>query len=129
MDNTIQAYRSAPRQLFLALLVSLLGNIAFIGAYYLAAKALANPMSWTQTVLIVPMVVLANSLPISIGGLGVGETASEVLLTQLGVAGGAAMVLLVRITAWSIILPIGSVFYILEKKQPRQSEPVRESDS
>ncbi len=119
---TIHAYRSEPGCLLRALLVSFASNLIFMAAFHFAALALAAPMTWTQTVLVVPMVVLANSLPISIGGLGVGETASEVLLAQMGVTGGAAMMLLMRLTYWGLTLPVGAVLYILEKNHHRPEE-------
>ena len=115
LSETIRTYREAPRQVVLAMVVSGVCAVTFIAAFFAAGTTLGTPMSWTRSFLVIPMVVLANSLPISLGGLGVGETAGEVLLGQLDVTGGAAIVLFVRLTAWAMALPLGGLFYVLER--------------
>lgn len=113
--QVFETYQNNKPHMALALISSFVANLALMALFYWASLALNTPMTWLQAFLITPLVVLANSLPISFGGLGVGETAAHVLLIQLGVEGGAAVMLFVRITLWSVTIPIGLICFLLEK--------------
>jgi uncharacterized membrane protein YbhN (UPF0104 family) len=61
--------------------------------------------------LIVPLGFVANSLPFTPGGLGVGETAFNALFTVAGLTGGAEALLCWRI--WTALVRLlGLVFYL-----------------
>jgi glycosyltransferase 2 family protein len=98
-------------------LVSTIANIAIIVAFKLASDVLQTPIGWLDILLITPLVAIANSLPISFGGLGVGEAAAQALMAQVGIADGAAIMLSVRVTQWVAVLPVGVFFYIVEGKK------------
>ena len=58
-----------------------------------------------SALLAVPLVIIAMSLPISPGGLGVGEAAASQLFAEFGLANGALVVLVVRLGVVVISLP------------------------
>jgi hypothetical protein len=61
--------------------------------------------------LVIPMGYIANSLPLTPGGLGVGETAFNALFDITGLRGGAEALLCWRI--WSAFVGIlGLIFYL-----------------
>ncbi len=66
--------------------------------------------------LLIPMGFVANSLPVTPGGLGVGEAAFDQLFHMAGFTGGAVAILGWRVLMIIIGLP-GIVFYLLDKKQ------------
>jgi glycosyltransferase 2 family protein len=109
-----QTGQGGKKALFQVFVVSVVTNIFFIITFKLASYLLGTPLSWLDLFLIIPLVVIANSLPISFGGLGVGEAAAQALMAQVGIDNGAAIMLLIRVTQWVTLLPIGGYFYLTE---------------
>ncbi len=102
------------RAMLPALIASMLSNVAIVVAFKLAADLLQTPIGWSDIFLITPLVAIANSLPISFGGLGVGEAAAQALMAQVGLGNGAAVMLLVRVSLWITVLPFGAYYYTVE---------------
>jgi uncharacterized protein (TIRG00374 family) len=109
--GTITTYRKNFGVLFGALGVSLLANLLLVLVTMLGAVALA-PSSWTPRMfLVVPVGHIVNSLPLTPGGLGVGETAFNALFNLTGLRGGADALLCTRI--WTAVVGlIGFSFYL-----------------
>jgi uncharacterized protein (TIRG00374 family) len=109
--GTIAAYRHAPGTLLAALALSLLANLTLIAITALAILAL-HPASFSMKMaLVVPLGDLANNLPITPGGLGVGESAYNALFHAVGLEGGAEALLCWRIWRAAVGL-IGLVLYL-----------------
>jgi glycosyltransferase 2 family protein len=90
----------AQSTLFFAFLLSLLANLALIVVTALGLYAL-NPLFFsTRLTLVAPIGHLVNSLPLTPGGIGVGETAFNGLFKLAGISGGAEALLCVRL--WNI---------------------------
>jgi uncharacterized protein (TIRG00374 family) len=97
--------------LFYALLLSVLANLALIVVTGLGLYAV-NPNSFSlRLVLVAPMGHLANSLPLTPGGIGVGETAFNALFAMAGMDGGAEALLCVRLWNFLVGLP-GLLVYL-----------------
>lgn len=109
--DTLQVYRHNTGTLLAAILISLLTHTITIGATLLIAQAI-NPggFAWQMSIL-VPLGFLANSLPLTPGGLGVGETAFNTLFGMAGLTGGAEILL-----GWRLLTLLcglgGLVFYL-----------------
>ena len=80
-----------------------IGSIQFI----LLANGTPNP-SW-QAALLTPFGMLANALPLTPGGLGVGEAAFDALFRYTGTAGGAEAILSWRLLTTLIDLGGGAI--------------------
>ena len=96
LGDSLGLYRLSWRKLVGIWLFSGLCNAAAIACYVLVAAALGIAASAGQ-VLVVPLVIVANSLPILPGGLGVGETVGSQAFMEFGLASGSVIVLLVRL--------------------------------
>lgn len=108
--ETITTYRKNSGVLFQALGVSLLANFLLALVTMLGAFVVA-PSSWTLRFLVVPVGHIVNSLPLTPGGLGVGETAFNALFNLTGLHGGADALLCTRI--WTAMVGlIGFSFYL-----------------
>jgi hypothetical protein len=109
--ETITTYRKNSGVLFPALGVSLLANLLLVLVTMLGALAVV-PSSWTPRMfLVVPVGHIVNSLPLTPGGLGVGETAFNALFNLTGLRGGAEALLCTRI--WTAMVGlIGFSFYL-----------------
>lgn len=107
--QTVRTYRHSPGTLLSALGVSMLANLSLIAVTALG-MLLVNPSSLEMKMcLVIPMGYVANSLPLTPGGLGVGETAFNALFDVTGLHGGAEALLCWRI--WSAF--IGALGLIL----------------
>jgi len=89
----------------------MLANLSLIGVTALG-MLLMNPSGLEMKMcLVIPMGYIANSLPLTPGGLGVGETAFNALFDITGLHGGAEALLCWRI--WSVLVGIlGLIFYL-----------------
>jgi uncharacterized membrane protein YbhN (UPF0104 family) len=99
------------RDVLIWLALSFSGNVLILGAFVLAGGVLQTPVSWVAVLFAGPLVLLANNLPISPGGIGVAEAAAATLFGAFGITSGASLMLLVRI--WTILMRApGGVVYL-----------------
>ncbi|HUJ31684.1 MAG TPA: lysylphosphatidylglycerol synthase transmembrane domain-containing protein [Candidatus Acidoferrum sp.] len=127
--ETIGFYRRSPTTLLSALGASLLANFSVVVVAALAVLALHPAYFSLKMCLVIPLGYIANSLPLTPGGLGVGESAFNSLFKLTGLGGGADALLCWRI--WSLpIVILGFVFYLrglgrsvhrLESDAPQQA--------
>lgn len=111
VHDTIAVYLRYPGTLLFALSISILANLSLVVVTALGVLAL-HPASWSiQMCMIIPIGHVANSLPLTPGGLGVGETAFDALFRMTGLLGGAEALLCWRI--WrALISMLGLVSYL-----------------
>jgi glycosyltransferase 2 family protein len=108
---TLATYRRSPGTLLAALALSLLANLSLIAITALAILIL-HPISLSMKMaLVIPLGDLANNLPITPGGLGVGESAYNALFRAVGLVGGAEALLAWRIWRAAVGL-IGLLLYL-----------------
>jgi glycosyltransferase 2 family protein len=111
MLDAIAAYGKARGILLAALALSFLANLALVGVTAVGLYTV-NPsqLSW-KLALVAPVGHLVNSLPLTPGGIGVGETAFNALFSLTGMTGGADALLCLRI--WSLLVgALGLLNYI-----------------
>lgn len=103
------AMARSPILLLRALALSLLIQTLLIAAiqFILLANGASAP-SW-QAALLTPLGMLANALPLTPGGLGVGEAAFEGLFGMVGVVGGAEAIMSWRLLTTVIDLGGGAI--------------------
>ncbi len=75
--------------------LSLISAACMLAGFMAATVAVGEPPG-SQIFLITPAVVVANNLPISLGGLGVGEATAAALYAHIDIVEGAAIMILVR---------------------------------
>jgi uncharacterized membrane protein YbhN (UPF0104 family) len=111
VTDALLAHGKARGSLFLALILSLLANLSLIVVTALGLHAV-NPGSFSaRLVLVAPLGHLINSLPLTPGGIGVGETAFNALFRLAGMSGGAEALLCVRV--WNFLVGLfGLLVYL-----------------
>jgi len=109
--RTIAGYRGAAGVLIGAVGLSLLANLSLVGATALAVLALHPASMSMKLCFVVPIGDVANNLPVTPGGLGVGESAYNALFKLAGLEGGADALLAWRIWRAAVGL-IGLVLYL-----------------
>jgi glycosyltransferase 2 family protein len=102
--ETIATYRRAPRTILAAVGISFVANLSVIALTALAILALHPAELRARMLLVVPMGHIVNSLPLTPGGIGVGETAFSALFHLAGIKGGAEALLCWRV--WNAMIGI-----------------------
>jgi uncharacterized membrane protein YbhN (UPF0104 family) len=106
--DAMAAHGRARGTLLFALILSLLANLSLIVVTALGLYAV-NPASFSMHLaLVAPMGHLVNSLPLTPGGIGVGESAFNALFNLTGMNGGAETLLCVRV--WNISVGLLGLF-------------------
>jgi uncharacterized protein (TIRG00374 family) len=114
--DTVQSYKLNSQAIVKALVYSWLHQIFMIGVALAVAEAI-NPQgaSWKMVALI-PYGYLANALPITPGGIGVGEAAMQSIFRLNNLDGGAEVLL-----GWRLVMVIvgliGLAFYLKGEKR------------
>ena len=109
--ETVGSYRDQRGAVAKAIGASLAVHTLGIGAALAAAFAIDPAgFAWAMSVLI-PLGLLANAIPITPGGLGVGEAAFDSLFGLAGLSGGAEIMLAWRLFILAFGL-VGLVFYL-----------------
>jgi uncharacterized membrane protein YbhN (UPF0104 family) len=89
----MERFRREPWAAVRVLAVSFTYQLVLVGAAWMAAHALGIHLGITVLLAFMPVVAMAQVLPISIGGLGLREGALVLLLRPLGVSSGHAIAL------------------------------------
>ncbi len=109
--ETIGAYGRSSGTLFGALIISLVANLSVIAITILAVLVLDPASLASKMYLVIPIGHIVNGLPLTPGGLGVGETAFNALFAMTGLHGGAETLLCWRV--WKAMVGLlGLVIYI-----------------
>jgi glycosyltransferase 2 family protein len=110
--STIAAFGKAPAAVVNALALSLLANCSLIVVTWLAAMAVQPLRISSKLFLVAPIGHVVNSLPLTPGGLGVGETAFASLFAAAGIRAGAETLLCWRL--WNALIGLaGLAIYFL----------------
>ncbi|MFQ5698643.1 MAG: YbhN family protein [Myxococcota bacterium] len=107
----VRSYRAHAGRLAGALGVSLLAHTLAVGVMLLLADIVVPGGVRPEMALLVPIGFVANTLPLTPGGLGVGEVAFGRLFEGVGLTGGVEVML-----AWRVMLiaaaALGLTFYL-----------------
>ena len=109
--GTIRNYRRSPATLLAALGLSLLANLTLLAVTALAILLLHPSSLSMKMCLVIPLGDVANNLPLTPGGLGVGESAYNALFNAVGLEGGAEALLCWRLWRAAVGL-IGLALYL-----------------
>jgi uncharacterized membrane protein YbhN (UPF0104 family) len=114
--NTLRVYRTHAGVCGQVLGVAMAVHLCMTLGTLLVIQATHPVGADSRMMLLIPVGFVANSLPVTPGGLGVGEAAFDELFQMAGFTGGAVAILGWRVLMLIIGLP-GIVFYLLDKKQ------------
>ena len=121
--------RDRPR---LALLVgaSILGQLALATAVFCLARDLEVPLDLLGAVAVVPGVMVASSIPISIAGWGVREAAMIVGLGLLGVGQSDAAIISIGFALLVLIFGLlGGLVWVVRGSPKPKSDDIKELDA
>ena len=114
----LRSFRSEPYKILMFLFISTGVQFLRILVHFLCARSIGITESFHHFLIIIPIVAIAASLPISVGGLGVREKSATVLFQELGVE--PALVVTMELLAFlaGIIAAIpGGIYFILVREK------------
>ncbi len=113
--DTVRTFRAHVGVLVAAVAISLTAHALSVTVIALLAEAMSpGSMAWVMF-FVIPLGFMANAVPLTPGGLGVGEAAFERLFALAGLAGGAEAML-----AWRVISLVPSLLGLVVWVQGRR---------
>ncbi|MGH9938668.1 MAG: lysylphosphatidylglycerol synthase transmembrane domain-containing protein [Blastocatellia bacterium] len=109
--DALYVFRKNKTALAKAAALSLVGHLALLGVLSAAARVFMPNAPALTVSLLALLGLLANALPITPGGMGVGEAAFEGLFRLVGHSGGAQLILSWRVGAIALCC-VGCALYI-----------------
>lgn len=85
--------------------LSLASSVMTVASFAVAGRMLGTAAPWADSFLAGPLVVAANCLPFTPGGIGIAEAVSSKLFSGLGSSTGAEIMLLLRTVIFVLSLP------------------------
>jgi uncharacterized protein (TIRG00374 family) len=109
--GAVNAFRFHKLALLLAVVISVLGNGAMVLMFLLAGTVFMPDAAGATVCFLAVLGMFANALPLTPGGLGVGEAAFEGLFGMLGMSAGAMLMVSWRLGMLPLGL-LGGLYYI-----------------
>lgn len=109
--DALHRFRDRKRFLAAAALISLAGHMAGAVTFVLISSLVIPAAPWQLVAFLAMAGMVANAIPLTPGGIGVGEAAFDHLFGLLGYAGGAALLLTWRVTMIPLAV-VGATLYI-----------------
>jgi glycosyltransferase 2 family protein len=110
--DALHDFRGHTSRLVAGVLVSLAGHSALALMFYFMGKEIMPGAGGLSVCLLSFLGILANVVPLTPGGLGVGEAAFEKLFALAGYRNGAVLLVIWRLASVPLIL-LGGVHYML----------------
>jgi uncharacterized membrane protein YbhN (UPF0104 family) len=124
----LEAYVAGRAVLLRCALISLFAQLFLMVPFFVAGLVLGVSLDWRAVLMVVPLIFVSNLLPISPGGVGVGEATSAFLFAQFGIAEGAAIMVLVRI--WIMVVQgMGGIIFLWHRDRKSPVAPVSSMDA
>lgn len=96
---------------------SIFAHITFCVAVYVLARSLGIELTLLQAIVLIPPVILAITLPLSIGGWGVREAGMVGMLSMVGVPAEAALLLGIQVGILAIIISLpASILWFVARR-------------
>lgn len=115
--NCLRLLLKRPATSLVALLNAVCGHITYCMAAYALLQSLGHPLSVVQCIALVPPVVLAMTLPISIGGWGVREVGLVGMLGLAGVPQATALTMSIELGLLSVLISLPAALLWLGQRR------------
>jgi uncharacterized protein (TIRG00374 family) len=120
MVASLRIHEYPPRALTFVVLQSMVIHVMVVVLVYLCSLHAASGLDFLRVFVATPVGLLVNAVPLSPGGLGIGENAFELLYNMIGGTNGGTSFLLARVFMYSPAL-VG-LAYVLKRGVTRAME-------
>lgn len=104
---------SAPLSLSLTLVISVVSYLGLMTSVFLFARAFGATAGFFETMALLPPVLVASMLPVSIGGWGTRELAMVAALSIVGISESSALLSSMWLGVSSILISLPGAFYFV----------------
>ncbi|HVT29590.1 MAG TPA: flippase-like domain-containing protein [Lacipirellulaceae bacterium] len=119
--TALASYRHHVPTLFVAIAISTILQLMLAAYYAIASIAMGIPISLVYFLLFLPAVTLVSLIPLSLGGLGIRETAMVVLFGAAGISQPDVMAVSLTIHIINTILSLwGGILLLQGRKSSKQ---------
>lgn len=120
--DSLLSYRASPRTMGKVTALAIVTTLRGVLLFFFVAKAFSSDVSILYFLLLVPLMSVVESLPLSLAGLGVHEGAIVLYFSQVGMPTevSASIALIVRAVSIASTLP-GGVLYLFDRSALRQA--------
>lgn len=119
IGSVMGVYRKKPKALFQVILYSTAAHFSMFVALFSFGRALGDSLPLGRYICILPFGLIINALPLSPGGIGVGEQGFETIFSLFGSGYGAPVCAMLH-ASMILIAIAGAVVYLLSGKKPRE---------
>jgi uncharacterized membrane protein YbhN (UPF0104 family) len=117
MVASLRIHEYPSRVLIFVVLQSMVIHLLLVALVYICSVHSASGLDFLRVFVATPVGILVNAIPLSPGGLGIGENAFELLYKMVGGTNGATSFLLARVFLYSPAL-VG-LAYVLKRAVTR----------
>ena len=108
--------------------VSILSSLMTMASFTVAGRAIGHSIQLGTALIAGPLIVVANCLPITPGGIGIAEAMSSELFGQFGSSAGAEVMLLTRVCS-AMAAMLGVIPILAHARQsPQPNKQITEMD-
>ncbi len=119
-SSVVEAYRENRSHMIPIYSVSLINAIVNALLFYFAALALSVDIPIWVPFIVVPLSTVSNLIPLTLGGLGIGESVTSEIFIRLNLGGmGAAIALYMRMTVYLWAMWGGVLYLKRMEKNPK----------
>ncbi len=119
ISSVMGVYRKEPKSLVWVFVYSTAAHFSMFVALFSFGRALGDTLSLSRYIFILPFGLIVNALPVSPGGIGVGEQGFETIFSLFDSRYGAPVCALLH-ASMILIAMVGAVVYLLSGKTPRE---------
>ena len=102
-------------------LISLFIHITYITIFYIISLSIEIKLSWSEAFFVLPPVMLAVALPISVAGWGVREAGMAFMLSIYGIPTSDAVLSSLILGVYTLLFALpGSALWLIEKYEKNQ---------
>jgi uncharacterized membrane protein YbhN (UPF0104 family) len=117
MVASLRIHEYPPRVLIFVVLQSMVIHLLLVALVYICSVHSGSGLDFLRVFVATPVGILVNAIPLSPGGLGIGENAFELLYKMVGGTNGGTSFLLARVFMYSPAL-VGLVYVVKRYAQP-----------
>jgi uncharacterized membrane protein YbhN (UPF0104 family) len=116
----LQDFRYQRQLLFNTFLISIIFNLLAILNAYVVARALAFEVTLIEMSVLVPLILVISSIPLSINAIGIAEGAFVLCLSQVGLSPSEALSVALVIRVKNLFVSIiGGILFAVHSKDHR----------
>ena len=117
LGQDLRAALWGPKAVAVQLLTSVAGLVALVAMYFCCAAAIGSSMTVVQALLVVPWILAATTVPLTVGGWGVRELSAMALFELVSIAPAEGAASSVLFGAVSLVAALPGVVPLLRRRR------------